>query len=93
MNFILNQLSLPTDFEMNAVIPLEGESLMDLLLKLGNDFKEKPYLTQDRVLTSCQRIFMKTWEKQRRTLFRNQRSFIFKFHGSIFAQCESPWSN
>ena len=37
----MQEAQLPADFEMNPVIPLEGENLMDSLLKFDNGVKRK----------------------------------------------------
>ena len=59
LNLNMQEAQLPPDFEMNAVIPLEGENLMYLPLKFDNDVKKKHWMTQEHVLTPCRPIFMK----------------------------------
>ena len=40
-NLYMQEAQFPPDFEMNAVVPLEGENLMHLPLKFDNDLKRK----------------------------------------------------
>ena len=87
----MNEASLPTDVEMKAVLPLGGEKLMYVPLKLRIMSKQKQQLTQERVISPYWSIFRKNSEKHPKIPLRIESSFLFKCQNSIRAHCEGPW--
>ena len=94
-NCNMNEALLPTDFGMDAVIPLEREKLMYLPSKFENDVRRKALIDTRTCANATPSIFYlkKTGKSIAEFLLRVEASFISKCPSRIREQFDGPWSN
>ena len=93
-NFNMQEAQLPPGFEMNAVIPLEGENLMHLPLKFDNGFKRKALIDTRACANAMPAPFYeKPREASPNSLSHLKQAVFFKCQSSTGAQCGNFWPN